>query len=55
MPIERVKKRVSAAANQVRYHWSRDEAVRRQAMADMMQMQLLTALGFMPAPVAVKR
>jgi hypothetical protein len=50
MPIERVKKSVKKATHRVRRHWSRDEAHRRQAMADVMQMQLLTALGFMPAP-----
>jgi len=51
MPIERVKKSVKQATNRVRRHWSREEADRRQAMADAMQMQLLTVLGFMPAPV----
>ena len=50
MPIERVKKSVKKATNSVRRHWSREEARRRQAMADVMQMQLLTVLGFMPAP-----
>ena len=51
MPIERVKKSVAKAAQKVRFHWSREEARRRQAMADLMQIQLLTALGFQPAPV----
>lgn len=51
MPIERVKKSVKQATNKVRRHWSREEAERRQAMADVMQMQLLTALGFQPAQV----
>ncbi len=51
MAIERVKKSVRKATNKVRRHWSRDEADRRQAMADVMQMQLLTVLGFMPAPL----
>jgi len=50
MPIERVKKSVKKATNRVRRHWSRDEAHRRQAMAEVMQSQLLTVLGFMPAP-----
>lgn len=54
MPIARVKKSVQHATNKVRQHWSREEAERRQAMAEVMQMQLLTALGFQPAP-AVKR
>ncbi len=54
MPIQRVKKTIAKATNHVRRHWSRDEAQRRQAMAEMMQAQLLRALGFQPAPV-VKR
>ena len=54
MPIQRVKKSVKEATNKIRRHWSRDEAQRRQAMAEVMQAQLLTALGFQPAP-AVKR
>ena len=53
MPIERVKKSVTATANKIRRHWSRDEAHRREPMADLMQMQLLTVLGFRPAPVPV--
>lgn len=54
MPIARVKKSAELAAHKVRQHWSREEAERRQAMAEVMQMQLLTALGFQPAPM-VKR
>ena len=53
MPIERVKKSVTATANKIRRHWSRDETHRREQMADLMQMQLLTVLGFRPAPVPV--
>ena len=54
MPVQRVKKTVVKATNNIRRHWSRDEAHRRQAMAEMMQAQLLRVLGFQPAP-AVKR
>ena len=54
MPIERVKKSVTATANKIRRHWSRDEAHRREQMADLMQMQLLTVLGFRPAPVPAR-
>ena len=54
MPIRRVKKSVTNAAQKIRHHWSREEATRRQAMAEMMQMQLLIALGFQSAPVAKK-
>jgi len=54
MPIHRVKKTMTATANRIRHHWSREEKHRREQMADLMQMQLLTVLGFMPAPV-VKR
>ncbi len=53
MPIERVKKSVKRATNKVRRHWTRSEAHRRQAMAEVMQAQLLTVLGFRPAPVPV--
>lgn len=54
MPIERVKKSVKKAAKRVRRHWSIEEKERRAEMADVMQMQLLTALGFQPAPVLKK-
>lgn len=54
MPIERVKKSVKKAAKRVRRHWSSEEKERRAEMADVMQMQLLTALGFQPAPVLKK-
>ena len=54
MPIERVKKHIQHATEKVRRHWSNEEAERRQAMAEVMQMQLLTALVFQPAP-AVKK
>jgi len=53
MPIERVKKSVKKATNRVRSHWTCSEAHRRQAMAEVMQSQLLTVLGFQPAPVPV--
>lgn len=53
MPIERVKKKVKKAAKKVRKHWSFEEKQRRADMAEVMQMQLMTALGFQPAP-AVK-
>jgi len=53
MPMERVKKTVIATANSIRCHWSRDETHRREQMAELMQMQLLTVLGFQPAPVRV--
>jgi len=51
MPIARVKKSVTKAAKKIRRHWSRDEARRRQEMADARQMRLLIALGFQPALV----
>lgn len=51
MPINRIKKTVKKAAAQVRSRWTTNEAQRRHDMADVMQMQLLTALGFQPAPV----
>jgi len=54
VPIQRVKKSVAKAAIKIRHHWSRDEAYRRQAMAELMQAHLLTVLGFQPAP-AVKQ
>lgn len=54
MPIERVKKSVKQATNSVRRHWSREERLRREQLADVMQMQLLVALGFQPAPVRNK-
>ncbi len=53
MSIQRVKKSVVATATSIRRHWSRDEAQRREQMAELMQMQLLTVLGFRPAPVRV--
>jgi hypothetical protein len=49
MPIERVKKSVVKGANKIRHHWSRDETLRRQQMAEIMQMRLISALGFQPA------
>jgi len=55
MPIDRVKKTVTATADKIRRPWSRAEQQRRQEMADVMQMQLLTALGFQPAPVVSKK
>lgn len=55
MPIERVKKSVKKAAKKVRRHWSNEEKHRREQMADVMQMQLLTVLGFQPAPVVNKK
>ncbi|MEM8945719.1 MAG: hypothetical protein AAGD11_11090 [Planctomycetota bacterium] len=54
MPIERVKKKVKKAAKKVRRHWSYEEKQRRADMAEVMQMQLLTALGFQPAPAVRK-
>ena len=51
MPIERVKKSMINATSKIRRHWSRDEAHRRQAMAEVRQMQLLIVLGFQPALV----
>ena len=54
MPIQRVKKSVKKAKNKIRRHWTNEERLRRQQMADVMQMQLLTALGFQPAPVVKK-
>lgn len=54
MPIERVKKTVATARQRIRRHWSREEAKRRQAMAEVMQMQLLIALGFQPAQASHK-
>lgn len=54
MPIERVKKSVKKAAKKVRRHWSYAEKERRAEMANVMQMQLLTALGFQPAPAIEK-
>ncbi len=53
MPIERVKKSAKKATQRVRSHWTCSEAHRRQAMAEVMQAQLLTVLGFQPAPVPV--
>ncbi len=53
MPIERVKKSVISTASKIRRHWSRDEAHRREQMAVLMQAQLLTVLGFKPAPLPV--
>ncbi len=52
MPIQRVRKSVKKAAKKVRRHWSDDEKRRRAEMAEVMQMQLLTALGFQPSPAA---
>jgi hypothetical protein len=49
MPIERVKKSVVKGANKIRHHWSRDETLRRKQMAEIMQMRLISALGFQPA------
>lgn len=54
MPIQQVKKKVKKAAKKVRRHWSSDERERRADMAEVMQMQLMTALGFQPAPVVRK-
>jgi|GEM_PF-4766574 len=54
MPIKHVKKTVAATAGKIRHHWSREEKERREQMAELMQMQLLTALGFQPAPVVKK-
>ena len=49
MPIERVKRTVAKGANKIRRHWSREETLRRQQMAEIMQMRLIAALGFQPA------
>ena len=54
MPIERVKQSVKATTNRIRHHWSREETHRRQQMAELMQMQLMRAMGFQPAPVREK-
>ena len=51
MPIERVRKSVKKATKRIRKRWSNDEKLRREQMADVMQMQLLTTLGFQPAPI----
>ena len=49
MPMEQVKRSVVKGANKIRHHWSRDETLRRQQMAEIMQMRLISALGFQPA------
>lgn len=54
MPIKKLKKSVKKATTNIRHRWSRDEKQRRQQMADLMQTQLLTALGFVPAPIVEK-
>ncbi len=54
MPIERVKQTVKKTTRRIRKHWSLEEKQRRQQMAEVMQLQLLVALGFQPAPVVEK-
>ena len=54
MPIAKVKKAVQNTTNRIRSRWTLDEARRRHAMAEVMQSQLLTVLGFRPAPVPVR-
>jgi len=55
MPIHQVQKKVSAAASKIRRHWTRDEARRRQALAEAMQEHLRRALGLIAAPVVETR
>lgn len=53
MPIARVKQVVKNTTNHIRSRWTNAEANRRHDMAEVMQSQLLTLLGFQPAPVPV--
>lgn len=54
MPIERVKQTVAKTKQRIQRRWTREEAQRRQVMAELMQVQLFTALGFQPAKVSSK-
>ena len=52
MLISKVHGSVSAATRKIRDRWSCDEARRRQAMAETMQVHLLKSLRFVPAPAS---
>lgn len=49
MPVKTIKKSVRSAAASIRKSWTREERATRQQMAEAMQLQLLRALGAVPA------